>query len=184
MEQKDYKMEIVLKLMEKESYGRELAKLVGTNHMTIIRRLGELMRMNVLDYREEGRNKVYFIKSSDEARNYLFMSEYYKLMKILGEYPLLRKIFRELQENEDIELAVLFGSYAKGLSNKNSDIDIYVETNSKKIKTDLEEKHSKLSVKIGEYNPNNLLIQEIEKNHVIIKGVERYYEKVGIFKKN
>ena len=41
--------------------------------------------------------------------------------------------------------------------------------------------NSRLSIKIGKYNKDNLLIKEIEKNHVIIKGVEIFYEKYKIF---
>lgn len=78
-------------------------------------------------------------------------------------------------------MGVFFGSYAKGLAKKDSDIDIYVETTDKKIKQDLELLDSRLSVKIGKYNRENLLIKEIEKNHVIIKGVEEYYEKTQFF---
>ena len=40
---------------------------------------------------------------------------------------------------------------------------------------------SKLSIKIGKYDKNNNLIKEIEKNHVIIKGVDEYYEKNKFF---
>ena len=36
---------------------------------------------------------------------------------------------------------------------------------------------ARVSVKLGKYDSNNILIKEIEKNHVIIKGVEEYYQK-------
>jgi hypothetical protein len=39
--------------------------------------------------------------------------------------------------------------------------------------------NSRMSVKIGEYDRSNPLIKEIEKKHVIIKGVEPFYEKIG-----
>ena len=40
---------------------------------------------------------------------------------------------------------------------------------------------TKLSIKIGKYDKSNLLIKEILKNHIIIIGVERYYEKNRFF---
>jgi len=78
-------------------------------------------------------------------------------------------------------LAIIFGSYAKGLAHKDSDIDVYIETTNLQLKKDIEQLNTKLSVKIGKYNSTNILIQEIEKNHVIIKGVEQYYEKNKFF---
>ncbi len=78
-------------------------------------------------------------------------------------------------------MAILFGSYAKLIAKKQSDIDLYIDTDDKKIKKDVELINTKLSVKIGRYDKDNLLIKEIEKNHVIIKGVELFYEKNKFF---
>jgi len=56
-------------------------------------------------------------------------------------------------------------------------IDIYIEVLDQKIKKELELCSSQLSVKIGKYDKKSLLIKEIEKNHVIIKGGEIFYGK-------
>ena len=64
---------------------------------------------------------------------------------------------------------------------KDSDIDIYIETTSQKIKEDVQKIYDLISVKIGKFNPDDLLIKEIIKNHVIIKGGEEYYEKIRFF---
>lgn len=122
---------------------------------------------------------VYFMKKNMEARNYALISEVYKLNKTLKKYPELRKTIKNIQQNKEIKLAVLFGSYARGTANRNSDIDIFIETRDRKLKEELELLNSKLSLKIGEYDRSSPLIKEIEKNHVIIKGVEPFYEKIG-----
>jgi hypothetical protein len=67
------------------------------------------------------------------------------------------------------------------LAKKDSDIDIYIDTKDSKIKEDIEHIDSKINVKIGNYNKDSTLIKEIEKNHVIIKGIEEYYEKSKFF---
>ncbi|WP_165394908.1 nucleotidyltransferase family protein [Methanofollis fontis] len=90
--------------------------------------------------------------------------------------PHLRSVVRTIQEREDIPLAVLFGSYAKWTADQKSDIDVYIETGEREVKRELERCHSRLSIKIGPWDQENLLIREIAKNHVIIKGVERYFE--------
>ena len=172
----DYKLEVVNELLKEKDYIRNLAKKLKTNHMTILRRIKELFDLNIVDYKEEGKNKVYFLKETIEARTTINIAEGYKLTKIIRKYPNLRRIIEKFQENKKISLAVLFGSYAKEILGKKSDIDIYIETTAQELKKELEKLDSKLSIKIGKYSKDNPIIKEIKKNHVIIKGVERYYE--------
>ncbi len=176
MSQKDYSKEIVLNLLKTPNHIRGLAKGLKTNQMMVSRKIKDLEQDNIVDYRQEGRNKVYFLKKTLEAQESVFIAEHYKLVQIIKEYPLLRNIIVKIKINHKIKLAILFGSYAKGLAHKDSDIDIYVETVNKELKKEIEQLSLKASVKIGKYDPDSLLIKEIEKNHVIIKGVEKYYE--------
>ncbi|KUG19905.1 hypothetical protein ASZ90_010364 [hydrocarbon metagenome] len=44
---------------------------------------------------------------------------------------------------------MFFGSYAKGTADRKSDIDLYIETDDREVKRDLEQAHSRLSVKRG-----------------------------------
>jgi len=171
--------EILNVLFGEEIHARALAKRLEINHMTVIRNLKELVSENVLEFRKEGRNKVYFLKKNMEARNYELISELYKLNKTLEKYPEIRQTIKNIQQNKEIGLAVLFGSYARGTANKKSDIDIFIETKDRNLKKELELINSRLSVKIGDYDRSSSLIKEIEKNHVIIKGVEPFYEKIG-----
>jgi predicted nucleotidyltransferase len=172
----DYKLEVVNELLKEKNHIRNLAKRLKTNHMTVLRRIKDLFDSNIVDYKEEGKNKVYFLKDTMEARTTINMAEGYKLIKIVKKYPDLRRIIEKFQENKKIHLAVLFGSYAKEIPRKESDIDIYIETTTQELKKELEKFDSKLSIKIGKYNKDNLIIKEIKKNHIIIKGIERYYE--------
>ena len=57
-----------------------------------------------------------------------------------------------------------------------------MKTTAKKVKEDIENINSKINVKIGIFDNDDLLINEIIKNHVIIKGVEKFYEKIKFFK--
>ena len=178
MEQKDYKFEIVNMLLKKNNHVRSLAKKLGTNHTTISRKIKELSELNIVDYKQEGKNKVYFIKKNPEAKAFIFMTENYQLNQLLKKHLYIRKIIEKIQSNKKINLAMIFGSYARGEETKKSDIDIYIETMDRKIKKDLEMIDSKVNVKIGKYDRKSPLIKEMEKNHVIVKGVEKYYEKI------
>ena len=79
------------------------------------------------------------------------------------------------------DITAIFGSYSKGNETKASDIDIYIVTRSRNFKYRASKLNSKFSVKTGGYDKNSLLIKEIEKNHIIIKGVEKFYEKNQFF---
>ena len=173
--------EVVSILLKEEKHTRGIAEKLNINHMAIVRQMRELIKQNVVDFRKEGKNKVYFLKSSMEAKNYIFMSEYYKLNKTLKKYPELRSLIDSIQKNRTIKLAILFGSYAKGTATKNSDIDLFVETRNKKLKEKLELLNSRLRVQIGKYNRSNPVIREIERDHIIVKGVELFYEKTRFF---
>lgn len=181
MEHKDYNMEIIGELLKGENHARSIAKSLNTNHMNISRRIKKLSKENVVDFRVEGKNKTYFLKRTSEARALIIMSENYKLLKILSKYPTLRNILEKIQNNPQIKLAILFGSYSKGLAKQESDIDVYLEELDKKIKQELELKESRLSIKTGNFSPDNLLIKEIIKNHVILRGTEDYYDKIKFF---
>jgi len=172
-----YKIKIVEELLKEENHVRGLAKKLKTNQTTIARKLKELQKENILDFKQQGRNKVYFIKKSLEALQFIIIVENYKLLEILKIYPYLRQIIQKIKKDKRIKLVILFGSHARKTATKESDIDIYIETTSKDIKREFEEINSRINVKIGKFNRRSLLIREIEKNHLIIKGVELYYEK-------
>ena len=176
MEQKDYNMEILNVLLNGENHIRGIAKKLNTNHMMVLRKLKELSDKSVVDFKREGRNQVYSIKDSPEARVFIIMTEQYKLFKCIEKYPYLKDIIKKIQGDRKIKLAVIFGSHAKGLARKNSDIDIFIETSDRKLKEKYSEIDSRLSIKIGRLGKDNLS-QEIGKNHVIIKGGEIYHEK-------
>src|SRR3989338_955909 len=181
MSQNNYNIKIVEALLKSENHIRGLAKSLNTNQTTIARKVHELSKENVLDFKQEGRNKVFFIKKTLEAKQYAYFVEAQKLIETLKRYPFLRRIIEIIKKNEKVSLVILFGSYAKGSANNGSDIDIYLETTENKLKEDIESINSKISVKIGKYNQDSLLIKEIEKNHAIIKGIELFYEKNKFF---
>ncbi len=184
MFQKNYNYEIIDLLLKERMHLREIARKLKTNQTTISRKINELVESNVLNSESQGKNKVYFLKKTLESRQLIYITEQYKLLKTINKNHLLRRIFEKIIKNKKIKLAILFGSYAKEKENSKSDIDIYIETENQELKKELELLNSKLSIKIGKYNKENLLIKEIEKNHIIIKGVERYYEKNEFFKEN
>lgn len=181
MEQKNFKFEIVDQLLKGKKHIRRIAVDLSINHMMIIRKMRALAQENVVDYEEEGKNKLYFLKKTSEARAYVYKAENYKLVCLLRKYPGLRGIIEKIQKNRNVKIAILFGSFAKGIAKNDSDIDIYIDTTKKELKKEVEQNDSRANVKIGKFDKSSPLTKEIIKNHVIIKGVEQYYEKNKIF---
>ena len=64
MAQKDYTGEIVLDLLGRSSHLRGIAGHLSINHMTVARRIKDLIKENVVDFRVEGKNKVFFLKKT------------------------------------------------------------------------------------------------------------------------
>jgi predicted nucleotidyltransferase len=177
-------LEIINAVMEGEMlHARGIAQKLGTNHTVILRRVKDLIEANVLDFAQKGRNKQYFLKKTAEAEAFAVMAESFKLAKTLQKYPLLRGIVEKIRLDGRIRLAVLFGSFAKGTAAKNSDIDVFIETTDRNLKKELSLLDSKLSIKIGLADLKEPLFKEIEKTHVIIKGVEEFLEKTKFFEK-
>lgn len=175
-------LEIVLVLLRNKTHLREIARILNESHSTILRKINDLVKENILDYKKEGKNKVFFIKNNLKAKNYVYSAEIHKLNKLLKKHPELAIIFEDVKKNFPKGMIILFGSYAKGIPKQDSDIDIYLETNDNKLKNKVKETNSKLSIKIGKFDTKSLLIREIIKNHIIIRGLEDFYERVEFFK--
>lgn len=171
---------ILRELTKKSIHLRELAKVIKTNHMTVLRKLNQLYKENVVDYRMEGKNKVFFLKITLEAKQYVYMYEQKKVILVIKKYPRLRRIIEQVRRHPEIRLAIIFGSYANDTATSSSDMDLYIETKNKNIKEELIQLDSKLSIKLGVL-AGLPLAKEIEKNHLIIKGVEEFYEKPSVF---
>lgn len=177
-------LEIILTLIRNRVHLREIARTIGESHSTVLRKMKELLNENVVDYKQEGKNKTFYIKNNLKAKNYVYSAEIYKLNKLLKKHPELSVIFADIKKNFPKGMIILFGSYANSNSKPESDIDIYLETSDNKVKNKIKEINSKLSVKIGEFDINSLLIKEIIKNHVVIRRVEEFYERNGFFKED
>ena len=176
------KLEIISTLIRQSLHVRGIASQLNQSHSTIARALIGLEKENAVNSQLVGKNKLYSLKKNLIGRSYVFRTEYYKLERLLYKFHLLEPILEDILTRCKENIIILFGSYAKFTPKKDSDIDVYIGTKSLKLKKELEKINSKLSIKIGELNPESLLVKEIIKNHVILNGVEEFYEKTRFFK--
>ena len=170
-------LEIINQLVKSNNHVRGLAKELQESHSTISRILKKLTTENVVDFKQEGKNKKFFLRKNPLTISYVLKGELYKLSKLLKEHPTMSIIIEEILDKTDEKLIILFGSYAKFNAKKNSDIDIYIETKDRKVKKQVEEINYKINVKIGTFDKRSPLIKEIIENHIIIRGLEEFHEK-------
>jgi predicted nucleotidyltransferase len=168
--------EIILSLLKEPMHGRALAKTLETPLTTVQSRINNLIAEGILEYRAEGKNKILSIKNTPIARVAILMSEQYKLMKLYQVYPEMRAIIPEITKQCTTTI-IIFGSFAKFLAKKGSDIDVYLETRDRKIKKNVQDTNTSLSVKIGMLAKDDPLSREIMQEHIIVQGLEDYYEK-------
>lgn len=178
VQKRDITLDVILILLSGDMHLREISRALKISHTTLSRKLDELLRLGILDYRLVGKNKLFSLKNNLKARNVILNAERYKLNLFLEKYPKLNILFDDIIKTAGKHMILLFGSYAKFDSNINSDIDIYINSSVHSLKEKVESLNSRLSVKLGEFNQNSLLIKEIIKNHIILRGAEEFYEEI------
>ncbi len=167
---------------EKKYYINETAKLIKTSAGTSQRELERLVKSGFLA-KERKANLVYF---KINAANPLLSDIKSIVNKTIGLEIILKK---ELEEIKDIDFVFLFGSYAKGNFNANSDIDLYVigkikENNLyKKIRNIEEQIHKEINYHLstreefGEKLKQSFFHKEILSKYVLIVGDDYEFEK-------
>ncbi|MFP4524106.1 MAG: nucleotidyltransferase domain-containing protein [Candidatus Woesearchaeota archaeon] len=166
----------VVEILEKgPRHVRQLASDLGSNPTTAMRLLRQLEGANVVDFETQGRNKTYSLKDTPEAHTHLLLAEHLKLLRLLKD-PTMRKMWKRLKDATEGELIILYGSHAKGEATKRSDIDLYIETDNRALKKEVEDISEKLEVKAGKLDKNSLLSKEIVKDHVVLQNAERFYD--------
>src|SRR3989338_936509 len=102
--------------------GREIARKLKINHQTALNHLSRLVQAKIILVKKEGKNKKYSLDhSSLKTRLYLQLSESYNALESLDKFHLKRAIEILLPA---VEMVVVFGSFAKGLEQEHSDIDV------------------------------------------------------------
>lgn len=170
----------VLSLLKGKKHLMSISRELKASPATLSRALKLMLDDGIVDYYSEGKNKVFSLKKNISSASYIYIAENYKRDMLFKKYPNLSVIIEDVLKLTDAKLVVLFGSYSNFSADKKSDIDIYIWA-SKEVKNNIEKASDKLNIKIGKLDPNDNLTKEIIKNHVILRGVEEFYEQIHFF---
>lgn len=178
-------MKLFLKGYDKEIYGRELLKKVSISQKNIALTLGELENEGILSSKLRGNLKYYFLnKSNNLIEKYLIFAEIERTIEFFKVHPKISHIF---EKNDFSGIVSIFGSYAKGIAKKSSDLDLFIVGNVDKSKINQEGDNFgiEISIKSGSKNDfremlrkKNPLMNEILENHVILSGYEEFVKEV------
>ncbi len=155
----------------------EISKKTGIPQQTASRGLNELAKSNLLNYRTEGKNKMFYLDlEKQSSKNILNIIENHKALKFLLENRDVSVIINEIVLR--CKSLILFGSYAKETQSKDSDLDIAI-IGSKKGIDDIKRRqsieinehkisYSELGMLLKKENP---LAIEIAENHIFFGNI-------------
>lgn len=100
-----------------EHYINDLARILKVDPGNLDRKLKELEKEGIFSSEKRGNQKYYFLNKS-----YSLLNEIKKLYNL--KYGLEKKIAAELKNLKELKSAYIFGSYANGRLEAESDIDL------------------------------------------------------------
>ncbi len=109
-----------------QHHTREIAKLTGKSHVTLLPHLKALEKDKVLMAKIIGKNKVHSLNLDNIlTRDYMQISELFESILYQEQVFLIKKITAEISKLDLPGSVILFGSYAKKTSKEDSDIDLF-----------------------------------------------------------
>ncbi|MCK4429643.1 MAG: nucleotidyltransferase domain-containing protein, partial [Candidatus Aenigmarchaeota archaeon] len=110
-----------------EFYTREIARLTNNELGTVQLSLAKLKDDKIIVSKIRGKHKYWSLNLKNPLTKYfLEMMEIYKTSEFLVRYNTLFSFFKEIINLNIAGIIIIFGSYAKAETAKNSDIDILV----------------------------------------------------------
>lgn len=155
-------------------YLREITRILKIPLKTCQNILSELEKIKILKTKIEGKNKYFYLNLDNiKTKYYLLQSEIYKTDIFIEKYPQFKIFLKSLKSNNPI---IVFGSFAKSIADKNSDLDLLIISD-KELKLPFHLLAFKPhEIKLTEKTFNNALkqkenlIKEIEENHIILNN--------------
>ena len=113
-------LSLLVKFSDQEFYEREVARKLGISTGSANRALNELFSSGVVWRRQEGKMYFYSIDSSDAV-----LTEFKKMVNLMLVEPLVEELKKMSSRT------TLYGSCALGTDNSESDLDLFIVSNSK-----------------------------------------------------
>lgn len=158
----------------KNFYLREISRLLAIPLKTTQNILKKLEKEKILRSSLRGKNKYFSLNLDNiETKNYLLQAEIYRTHLFITTYPVFKSFLKELKSNA---LIIVFGSFAKFIAEKDSDLDLLIVCDQEVVlplhllpykvhKISMSEKNFLKAVETEEK-----LIKEILNSHIILNN--------------
>jgi predicted nucleotidyltransferase len=161
-----------------EFYLRQIAKLANLSLKTCQNVLASLEKEKVLKGKVEGKNKYFSLNLENiQTKSYLLQAEIHKLNRFLNNYPQFNIFLKSVHTTLPI---IIFGSFAKMKSDKNSDVDLLVLSQKEQKLPFHLLAHKVHQINLPEesfkkaLNEKEALIKEVEESHIILNNPSSY----------
>jgi len=160
--------------LKKAYWASRIAKDLKMNQKTVSNILHRLEDDGFMVSETQGRNRVFRIRCDNI--NILIHAELWKNQYFLDMHKKIREIIKDI---DILSPHLIFGSYAKGIEKKKSDIDILVIGDYDKKKKKEAEIFHDIKIQVFSFTEesllkNNLILNEIIKDYIIISGFEYF----------
>jgi len=159
--------------------GSFIAKKMQVNQKTVATYLNKLEQEHILKSKTQGKNKLYSLNLEDKeiTKHFIIAVEHLRTIEFYKKNLLVKEVSEKIQPYIE-GIALIFGSYAKGIQKDDSDIDILIigKCDENKIEEISNIYKLDISLKIYPELKNDILTKEARKNHIIIKNAEQYVE--------
>jgi len=170
---------------DKEYHIREVEKLLKISPRTAQLILEDLENKGITESKVKGRNKSYKLKINELSKTYLTFVEQYKSIASMKNNLLLKEIIEKISPFIN-GIGIIFGSYAKEIFNKESDLDIFVagtynKDEIKKVSRNLGVEISVKCYPLKTFEKNiyhDILLKEILNNHIVFLNSEQFIQEV------
>jgi len=159
--------------------GSQIAKKNKLNQKTVSNFLNSLEKEKILKSDIQGRNKLYFLNYNnlEIIKHFIIAIEHLKTIKFYKKNILIKEISSKISKYIS-GTAIIFGSYVKNLQKEDSDLDILIigKCNEEEINKISNIYKLEINIKIYPKFKRDILINEVIKNHIIIKNSEIFVE--------
>ena len=163
---------------------REVARKAAIAPRTAQLILDSLESRGVLRSEVKGKIRLFSLKENLAQKTYLAMAEEYKRLQLIKD-PLIYAVVEEMLSHTT-GVVLVFGSYAKGLQRKDSDLDVMVvgEYDDDAVRKISRTYQLDVSIKKVSGNPfeaplKDPLFLEILANHVVLSGTDEFVKMLG-----
>lgn len=169
---------------DREMYIREVSRCLPISRGTAQTALEYLEAKQVLRSVTKGRTRLFSLRVGDHARDFCTLAEVYRRICLREEEPFLAGVLNRIVPHIEGSGAV-FGSHAEGTADEESDLDLFVAGECRGEEIERIGKIYGLPIHLTVYPlkifdrdlHTDPFLQEVLRNHVLIKGTEHFVEK-------